>query len=1018
MNNKLYSLTATTLLLVTTLYSGLVQSQIVFNIPGASATYITGINEMTEVCGYAEYPNGSVQGFIRLAGDTIMVNFPDGGNTWLGGINDMGQVVGRYNPTGAWPDYHCFIYNYEEDEYTDMPQLNGYELLTPNDINNNGWISGELRDAAQRRIFTYHESQGMVTNFVIIGGGAVPTYGGHYISPTGMTSAYFINAGDQKGAWFTNGSGFADTLDLPDPVFSSAHRTRIMGANNQYAILNFVSSKTSYLYDYVQDTIGSKIKIPRAAEVYILDINDQGYVAGYYMDSSYVAHGFFQIKAEFGYDIPTDGWSFTNNSFDCWSADQYASISYNHDPYWHEAHGTNIPFPIPFPLLTPYPDGSFSSWPDMVKAFSESQFYNNDPNVSYVTQNTNAYQVWRKFRDNNFTGICWGMVANNLLHYEDNGLLTQTHPALGQLLASNAPGDLTPQQNDQSPVPKSRITQNFQFAKSIWSDVVQYDNEPFDIYSTLLSTIQSPIEKRIINIALLGEEIHGRHALMPYKLERNESNINWYRVWVYDPNDPGNLTRNIVCEYNETYSAYSYNFGGNWTAWNRYGLKYDKYKKAFTQSRELLSLTGADNSRDLDYVMLSLINRPNVTITNAGGAGTIEVDGFNLTNTIPGSASICLPTGIIQKPFDFKLPLSDYEGMTIATNDEPLEAWLNTEGYGTVMMMRTDTEEGDVDYFRNTDKKLFYINNGTAPIPLTATILTSSESTQLQYTVSNITVAPNQSIGLEILDATHVLITSNDAATSYDVNIQIYNPEVGFWNTTATNVPIGTDVTQLIIPSLTDDTMDGIIIETDANQDGTYELSDSYDNEGIPNMMLSHAQINVPNQTSNQSFHVSNVGGGNLNWTVVSSPSWISISTGATGVNHGPIEFTIAENTATTGRQDYIIVEASSPANDQDTVLVVQGEGGGVGIEKLILSDAVVSLMPNPAKDFVQFAIDYNDYKGGVAYSIYSATGQLVKEGKMRGRKEIINTSEMDRGVYQVKFIINGKTIVKKLVLS
>jgi len=1018
MNKIFYSLYKTALILVITSFGGLTHGQIVFNIPGASATYITGINELTEICGYAEFANGSVQGFIRTAGDTLMVNFPDGGNSWLGGINDNGQVVGRYNPTGAWTDYHCFIYDYEIEEYTDMPQLNGYELLTPNDINNNGWISGELRDAAQRRIFTYHESQGMVTNFVIVGGEAQPTYGGHYISSSGQTSTYFVNAGDQKGAWFTNGSGFSDILDLADPTIPTAHRTRIMGANSQFAILNFVSSKTSYVYDYVQDTLGSKIKIPRAAEVYILDINDEGYMAGYYMDSSYVAHGFFQVKASFGFDIAQDGWNFVNSGIDCWTADQYSSITYTHDPYWYEAHNADIPFPLPFPLLDPYPDGSFSSWPDQVKAFPENQSFNIDPNVNYVVQNPNAYQLWRKDRENSFTGICWGMVANCLMHYENNSILTQTHPALGQLLSGTPPGSLELIPNIDIASPKSRITQNFQIAKTIWSQIVRDDNEPITLYPTLLSTIQSPLEKRIINIYLKGESVHGRHAIMPYKIERHPTNVNWYLTYVYDPNAPGLLTRRIISDYDETESTYSYNFGGTWTDWVRRGIKYDPYQLAFTQPREMMSLAGGDNSRDLDYVLLSLINRPNGTINNVSGTGAIDIDGFNLENTIANSQSICLSKGIIEKPFDFKLPIGDYQGMTVSTDDRPFEVWLNTEGYGTVMMMRTNTEEGDVDYFRNTDKKLFYINNGTAPIPLTATILTSSESTQLQYTVSNISVAPNQSIGLEILDATHVLITSNDASTSYDVNIQIYSPEVGFWNATATNVPIGTDVTQLIIPSLTDDTMDGIIIDTDANQDGDYESSQGYDNEGIPNMMLSMAQIDVPNTSSTQSFYVSNVGGGNLNWTVVSSPSWITVTTGATGVNHGPIEFTVAENTATEGRQDYIIVEASSPANDQDTVLVVQGEGGGVGIDKLTLSDAVVSMMPNPAKDFVQFAIDYNDYKGTVVYSIYNAAGQLVEEGQMRSRKEIINTSEMERGVYQVKFQINGKIIIKKLVLA
>jgi len=444
-------------------------------------------------------------------------------------------------------------------------------------------------------------------------------------------------------------------------------------------------------------------------------------------------------------------------------------------------------------------------------------------------------------------------------------------------------------------------------------------------------------------------------------------------------------------------------------------MRLDNPIPSLAEGVEVMSMNGQLGSRSGE-ALINFLNDYDVVITDDNNAEQINVTNGTPFNDIEGAQILYPYNGILQTPREFYLPSGDYSIEAINSSSLPFVSMMTNEN-GTVMFTRNDAQQGETEALGCHGSQYVYTNQLGQASNIDAYILTSDETTSYEYYVDNIDISAGQSIGLQIIDATHIMITSNGAATNYDVRIRIYSPETGFWEAVASNVPIGTNVTQLIIPSLTEDTMDGIMIETDANQDGTYEGSEGLDNEGIPNMMLSIAEVEIANTGGSESFHVSNVGAGNLNWNVVYAPSWITVNAGATGVNHGPIEFTVAENTTSAGRQDYLIVEASAPANDQDTVLVIQGEGGVIGIDNIKLNGSAVSMMPNPANDRVQFAVEHN-FVGNASYSIYSSTGQLVREGQIRGQKEIINTSHMERGVYQVKFNLNGKIIIKKLVLS
>lgn len=995
-------------------------AQFTFEMPGANATYVTGINNSFHICGYAEYPNGIVKGFVKTKTDTIPVIFTDypNANVWVGGINDLGQVVARYNtdPDSNINTFFVFTFHYPTGISDHIEQTNGYQNISPNDINNEGWISGDLRNGNQRRVFTYHESQGLSTNFVMIGNEIMQTYGGHHVDGTGKTSAFWIQGTQQRSAYYHPLSGFTDTLTLNDPVFPALKKTNLKGGNSTNIIVYHAQSRTTYIHPIGSMGSWGQLKIPNATEVWGMDLNETDHIGGYYRGEDGIIRGFYQVNEEADFAADEDGFNLNNDEEDMWSWEVQTVNDYYYDPYWYWYHDQEqIPFPGPDNGYITYPMDSWINWKDWVRAFGETQCYHHAPNVNFIEISQPAFHSWRLFREDGFGGAGFGFCVN-ALHVRNNVQgYYQKYPETLDLffLPENT-------SSVQWGVTKTYCASSMRAAQaqsrsesSIWSkmqDTAPLMDELSNIYRSLVGADGGNL---VMNVSTENPDGEWEYkSVIPTKMERSNIDYNTYYLYYYDPNHRFDTFRYFTIVFDEDtlriYTMENPLFSSN------VKIRMEDCEPLLGNDYpSLYTMNGGEGYRE-GSIRLAFLNEPDLNITSEDGE--IAVSNQLYTNTIVGAKSLDSYGGFAEKPHVFKFDPGEYAATVTSQENEHFSAWSTSE-QGTIMYTRADAEAGEVDHVLSSGTLFSYLNQSGEAQNIDAQIVTSDGDMQFSYYVDNIGVSAGQDISLQIMSPTQVMITSSNAATNYDVRIRIFSPEVGFWEATASGVPIGTDVTQLIIPSLTEDTMDGIIIETDANQDGTYESSDAYENEGVPNMLLSHYEVSVPNSGADETVHVSNVGAGNLNWTVVSSPSWITVNTGATGVNHGPVEFTVAENTATEGRQDYIIIEASSPANDQDTVLVIQGQGGGIGIDKISLSDVVVSMTPNPAKDMVQFSLEEN-FSGKASYSIYNSAGQLVRESTMRGQREVINTSKMERGVYQVKFMLDGKIIIKKLVLS
>jgi probable HAF family extracellular repeat protein len=125
---------------------------------GLPSTYsgAYGINNAGEIVGQMWNVSGEAHGFYYYKGAAIELESPDGSAATARAINDRGQIVG-YSHTIGVSDYRAVLW--QGGVLIDLnsllsPAYSGYTLMYAEDINNNGWITGQMLDpGGYRRAF-------------------------------------------------------------------------------------------------------------------------------------------------------------------------------------------------------------------------------------------------------------------------------------------------------------------------------------------------------------------------------------------------------------------------------------------------------------------------------------------------------------------------------------------------------------------------------------------------------------------------------------------------------------------------------------------------------------------------------------------------------------------------------------------------------------------------------------------------------------------------------------------------
>jgi hypothetical protein len=287
-----------------------------FDPTGSIYTVAAGINTSGTVAGYYEDSTGVTHGFLRASDGTITAFDPKGStSTGVGSINDNGDVAGWYRDSSG--TYFNFV-RASDGTVTKFKATDGYEPATVG-LNTKGKVAGWYETSDYRiggfvgmpegkmKQLTVEgvaiNTKGTVTGvdgsdgFVRSPSGKMTTFTGPgnpnttvptSINDSGLVAGYDATVCGVAHGFSRDAGGDATAVDPPDSEYTVVHGVNDKGAlTGVYYYGGYhgfvLSPKGQYkTFDVNGATYGT----------YPQSINTNGEVAGAYLDSSDVQHGF------------------------------------------------------------------------------------------------------------------------------------------------------------------------------------------------------------------------------------------------------------------------------------------------------------------------------------------------------------------------------------------------------------------------------------------------------------------------------------------------------------------------------------------------------------------------------------------------------------------------------------------------------------------------------------------------------------------------------------------------------
>lgn len=288
-----------------------------FDPTGSIYTYAVGINTSGTIAGYYEDSTGATHGFLRTSDGTITAFDPTGSaSTGVGSINDNGDVAGWYRDSSG--TYLNFVRT-NDGTITTFKATKGYEpdaiginakgkvagWYTTNDYGTAGFVGmpeskikqltvdgvaintkGEVTGVDGSQGFVRTPS-GQVTTFT--GPGSPGTTTPTSINDSGAVAGYDASiCGIEAHGFSRDASGNMATIDPPESEY-----TVVYGVNDKGALAG------TYYYGGYHGFVLTPKGVYKTFDVsgatygtYPQSINANGVVAGGYLDSNDIRHGF------------------------------------------------------------------------------------------------------------------------------------------------------------------------------------------------------------------------------------------------------------------------------------------------------------------------------------------------------------------------------------------------------------------------------------------------------------------------------------------------------------------------------------------------------------------------------------------------------------------------------------------------------------------------------------------------------------------------------------------------------
>jgi probable HAF family extracellular repeat protein len=262
------------------------------DVPGATTTLASGINDRGHIVGSFFDANGMPHGFLNNHGTFTTIDFPGATRTSLSGINNHGDIVGDYfipRQGLVEPQNNAFLYNRGAFTVIDSPRGEDRGPIV-NGINNRGQMVGDID--AGRFVPFLRNPNGQIT-VIDVPGSTVLTHG-FDINNGGDIVGSFHPASGPAESGFLDEHGRFTTIDVP-----GASTTQALGLNDRGVIVGSYLGLDNRSHGFL-DIRGHfiTVDVPGARSTTVTGINNHGLFVGSFIDANGHTRGYVDPPSE------------------------------------------------------------------------------------------------------------------------------------------------------------------------------------------------------------------------------------------------------------------------------------------------------------------------------------------------------------------------------------------------------------------------------------------------------------------------------------------------------------------------------------------------------------------------------------------------------------------------------------------------------------------------------------------------------------------------------------------------
>ncbi len=527
---------------------------------------------------------------------------------------------------------------------------------------------------------------------------------------------------------------------------------------DQYELIDagIESSENEYIWEVPDDLLSAKAMI----KIEMNDNSDLLAKSKIFKIKPYLITKFDQNGEYIGYDFENDRWGFGNYPWDMWTEEWYGRFDYQSgiDPFT----GTHYDQTINGGVFATALRSDFTDWESFVNAFGVNACYLDVASADYSLL---AVEKWAA-KKRQWNGSCWALAGSNALAFE------REYDFINRF--QDFPFFITPHS----------LTSDFMVIKSITELYAQvYGNPTRQHYinnwlskkpnQTLyeLRELLKEDQTRIRTITFWNNNGNGGHCILPYQIEQDKDEDQYWYIWVYDNSYP-----------NDRYAAIVINTEGNggngiWTYanWPHWGGD----KKLILELPAITYLGTSTLSKKSEFISPFILDNNRVDIYQSNGDIIITDEFGNKTGimsdsvytNIPGSIPITIPTGSETPPDNYSLPKDNYRIELNNFIDETVKCFIFNENK-SLRFERNDVVSNQTDrLFYDGGLSFSNPDSGNKEISFVNIISDTTNPDEKSFVVKSILMMQNDSIKIINPDDNKLDLISYGSAKSYDIEL-------------------------------------------------------------------------------------------------------------------------------------------------------------------------------------------------------------------------------------------------------